>query len=582
MAATPAAAGRSWIAFRTDGCEFIERPRPRSCAEDQELGRGRSGVVYLTCDPTGRKLAQKVFGSSGMAKIAQYACLGAPNPYVWCESAIRCAVLRRRILAELVPFWFGNRLRVSHAYGYRWNDQHAAFEMDCELIEGRHVALHHAYTPTDHRELQDVTQKIMKPLQSHLIEFGFDGLVWQAGRGNPVALNNFMCDGRNDRGEYRWAWIDLESGIPALIPMNPLSLLTFYLPKSFRHRAPLFDNVDISKLRKCIACHRVDLEADLGGRRMRQLDENVNALALHQHNWKSLSRYECAIRYHHAKGSITNEQAAWYQTRPIRWYARESVRALRSGPRILFSLARLMLAKAAKMDLRGFLRSCWKGLCSQTYRERLARDYLDKRIACWKKRGQLNDAQCTALRGQMEKEESSTYLTDFGVHLAIKPFVKLIEFWVAPALWMAGVIDETILVAVFIGGGCVARTLYTTARLVQNAATKREKPWVALAVGVVPVVGNVAFAVQVLYSGAQQYHAMARFIMYDTFARLGQWFPIWGGTDTYTEHFLNRVPHYLLPRNASISTEEPESFNPLGRNNKDWIRSGGIGPATAE
>jgi len=43
----------------------------------------------------------------------------------------------------------------------------------------------------------------MKPLQKRLIESGFDGLVWQAGKGNPVALNNFLLDNKRN-----WVWID--------------------------------------------------------------------------------------------------------------------------------------------------------------------------------------------------------------------------------------------------------------------------------------------------------------------------------------------------------------------------------------
>ena len=36
-------------------------------------------------------------------KLVQWVILGAPNPYLWCEDAVRCAALRREILATLVP-----------------------------------------------------------------------------------------------------------------------------------------------------------------------------------------------------------------------------------------------------------------------------------------------------------------------------------------------------------------------------------------------------------------------------------------------------------------------------------------------
>ena len=183
-------------------------PSGRSKDEDYELGRGRSGVVYRSRDESGRDIARKVFGAGGLTKVVQYVFLGAPNPYMWNEPAVRCAVLRRRILAVLVDYWFGAKLRVARAYDYDWNTNHRAYEMRCELIDGRHVALHHSYTLPGDTELQDATRHIMKPLQARLAEAGFDGLVWQAGRGNPVALNNFMCEGSDGDGGYRWVWID--------------------------------------------------------------------------------------------------------------------------------------------------------------------------------------------------------------------------------------------------------------------------------------------------------------------------------------------------------------------------------------
>ena len=550
---------------RERGEVYRDSGRCASChteAEDLELGRGRSGVVFRSRVGSGRYIARKVFGSSGAAKAVQYVFLGAPNPYVWCEPAIRTAVLRRRILSELVEFWFGTRLRVARAHGHAWNQEHRAYEMRCELIDGRHVALHHSYTSPDDTELQDATRRIMKPLQTCLIEAGFDGLVWQAGLGNPVALNNFMCEGSDGNGGYRWVWIDLESGVPALIPMNPWDLLRFYLPKSLRHRGPLFDDVDVEKLRAYVTRLREKLEDGLGCNRLGQLDEDIDALARNQQEWKSLPRHRRSVGYHRAKGSITGEQAVWYGQHPLRWYARESWRAIRSVPRILVACASRVVAVVARIKVFSVLKACWAGMCSQNYRERLAREYVATRIARWSARGQLDDRHATALRDQLEDEESSSYLTDFGVHLAVKPFVKLAQFWLMPALWTAGVIDAVFLGAFLIAGGSAVRTLYTLGRLVQNTLRRREKPWVALGVGILPVAGTLAFPLQVVFSGTHDNRAVARFILYDTFSRLGQWFPIWGGADTLTEHFVNRLPNLVLRRDTAITPKSTEDVDP--------------------
>ncbi|MCH7863163.1 MAG: hypothetical protein IH998_16205 [Proteobacteria bacterium] len=82
----------------------------------------------------------------------------------------------------------------------------------------------------------------MPNLRTHLERAGFDGLLWQAGIGNPVALNNFLYERadqtqhadpeRSDEG--RWVWIDLESGVPALFPISPKVFVKYSLAHWWR------------------------------------------------------------------------------------------------------------------------------------------------------------------------------------------------------------------------------------------------------------------------------------------------------------------------------------------------------------
>ena len=196
---------------------------------EQVLGRGRAAIVYRCRDEVGRDVARKVFTSDALTKAVHYVLSGAPNAYIWNEPAVRSAVLRRRIVASLVQAWFGSKLRVAEAYGHAWDEQARAFEIRCQFVAGRHVQLHHPFTAGRNGQLSDLTRQVMKPLQTHLVEAGLDGLVWQAGRGNPVALSNFLAEDDSPTGERRWVWIDLESGVPALIPINPLDLILFYI-----------------------------------------------------------------------------------------------------------------------------------------------------------------------------------------------------------------------------------------------------------------------------------------------------------------------------------------------------------------
>lgn len=523
-------------------------PGGGSAETERELGRGRSGIVYAVRDAAGRSVARKVFASSGLTKLVQYLFLGTPNPYIWNRHAVRSALLRRRILNVLVELWFGTKLRVADAYAFRWNDRARAFELDCARIRGAPVSLVHPFSDAGDAQLADAIDNVLKPLQAHLIRAGFDGLVWQAGLGNPVALNNFLCEGDHGDGSCRWVWIDLESGVPALVPINPVDLLRFYLPKSLRHGRPLFDDVDIETLRGYAQSVSRSLELKLGPRRALQFHRDIKKLSDSQRRWKAPPRYKRAIAYRLARGAIDRGQARHYLRHPVRWYGRELCIACVAALRGVRGVSAALAGWLARLDWPRALGTLWRCLLSQQHRAQCARRYVAGRIGEWRRRGQLDERQAGILSEQLCTDESSAYLADFGMHLAVKPLVKSMEWGVLPALFVLGWVDEGTLAIVLLTAGASVRTLYTLGRVIQNALRGREKPWAALVIGTMPVFGNLAFPMQIMLSGTHADARVAQFILYDTFSRFGRVFPIWGGRDTYTEHVFNRVAGLFIRR----------------------------------
>jgi hypothetical protein len=185
---------------------------------------------------------------------------------------------------------------------------------------------------------------------------------------------------------------------------------------------------------------------------------------------------------------------------------------------------------------------CWRFLISQKYREAFVHGYLDRSIEQWTHRGQLSNQHAQVLREQIGSPDSSVYITDFGIHLAIKPAVKATQYWLLPALFAFGLLGGTTVAILIITGGALGRSAYTLGRMIQSAAHGYEKPWVALVVGVMPLVGNLAYPAQMIYSAGGKDEKLARFMMDDGFARVGRHLPIWGGQDTWTEHLFNRIP----------------------------------------
>ena len=512
---------------------------------EQLLGAGRSGVVFKDLDRRGRVTARKVFDSEGLTKLVQYIFLGAPNPYCWNEHAIESALLRRKILAHLVRYWFGERVRVARGFSQDWNDELQAYQLHTEFIAGRPPRLDQPFTREGRAQVKDLVEQVMRPLQERLAESGFDGLVWQAGRGNPVALANFLLETAPGDG-LCWAWIDLESGVPALFPAQPLELLRFYLPKAIRHGRALFDDVDLPRLREYLDLHHEELVRVVGHADMQVLRSDVESLDRHQQAWKQQPRAQRSVAYSLAKRRISKQQAEFYRAHPVLWYGRLARRL----PGKLLSHAGSGIAAAARwvagLDYLGIGAGIGRFLTSQKYRRRLAQRLVDRCIGSWLWRGHLRVQDAEQLREQLERKESCAYLTDFGVHMAIKPFVKSVEWLLFPSLFAAGMVSETTVAIAVASGGCLARTLYTLGRTIQAAVKRRKKPWVALLVGAVPVVGNLAYPLQLVYSGSDKNDRLAQFMLFDGSTAFGRKLPIWGGADTLTEHFFNRLPERLM------------------------------------
>ncbi len=86
------------------------------------------------------------------------------------------------------------------------------------------------------------------------------------------------------------------------------------------------------------------------------------------------------------------------------------------------------------LDLRRRLRQTWRFASSQRYRARSARRLVSLRILDWAERGFLDRAGSERLRAELSSDDASSYLTDFAVHLMIKPAVKTFQWLVVPAL----------------------------------------------------------------------------------------------------------------------------------------------------
>lgn len=509
------------------------------------LGAGRSGRVYRL-KTAEEPIARKIFFGDAITHSLHYLFFGAPNPYIWNPDAVACAYYRRNILAALVAVWFGDRLTVSRSLGMGWDEHTQAYYLDTEFVDGRPVALCQPFRTEGDRELPEQVHTIMKPLQRHLRQSGFDGLLWQVGQGNPSALNNLLLTDA-EPVPCHFAWIDLESGVPALFPLNPLALLTFYLPQALRRGQALFDDVDVPKLQHYLRDRRPWLEESVGTETYQDLLEQARRLGDHQARWKTLSRLEGCLRYHQAKGQLTEDEVQAALKQPWRWYGSAIGREIRRLSLAVLRLPQNIIERLATLDYYRYLSQAVRSCLSHRYRMELAQAYVAHRIEDWEARGQLQPDEAKRLIQRLDCDRSSDYLTDFCVHMAIKLPIKLVRFILLPALYGAGLIDGWLVAVLMAAGGIIVRQIYTLGRGLEAVLRQRPFPWMAFAIGFIPFLSSAAYPCQMIYSATRrQRDQVAQFILYDGFTRLGSWVPGWGGADTLVEHWFNRAAHRLI------------------------------------
>lgn len=557
---------------------------PEKTTQRIELGRGRSGVVFQGRNNIGRDIAIKVFSEDLITSFLHYLVSSAPNPYVWNEDAVKSAHFRRNVLKELVDYWFDSKLKIAESFGINWNNKFKAYELKTEFIEGNHASLHHPLSKQREGELTDLMNDVMKPLQERLVEAGFDGSAWQAGKGNPTASSNFLLEkSKNDC--YKWVMVDLESGVPALNLLSPISFFSFYLPKLKKYRHALFDDVDINKLRDYINTHKKDLESRIGFDDLNFLSKNVNKLEFHQKKWKSMKRVDNGIIYQLKKGKISKEKANFYSKHPLQWYGKEFKRLSLGGyTKLVGDLPWEIFNRITLVDYKELASKTWRFVSSQKHKIEVIRNYIGNRIDAWEKRSQLKKHEANYLHNQLEREVTSPYLTDFMWHVSIKPVEIGFGAFVIPLLYASGKLDLETSIWLEFWGGSITRTAYTLSRMMYSTMKPNNlrklpsnieqfftetykttvsegfkkgfrcaigkilgiKRIIALGVGLVPTFGNAAYPLQGIYSSFTENKELFGFMIYDISSKTGEKIPILGGRNSLTEHFFNKLPDLFV------------------------------------
>jgi hypothetical protein len=150
-------------------------------------------------------------------------------------------------------------------------------------------------------------------------------------------------------------------------------------------------------------------------------------------------------------------------------------------------------------------------------------------IRDWEQSGRLNTGEHEALRQACESQELDEYARCFGMHLSIKLAAPLlIPLKVGGFAAFAATGSLLYLLPIIVSP--VLRTLITLIRMLGKSG-KGTAYGEALFVGTLPVLGNLAFPIQ-MYSSHPR---LSTFLIRDAAARLSLLFPIYGGRDSRLE-----------------------------------------------
>lgn len=150
-------------------------------------------------------------------------------------------------------------------------------------------------------------------------------------------------------------------------------------------------------------------------------------------------------------------------------------------------------------------------------------------IRQWETAGRLTLRDAMQLRRQLSASDMDEYVRCFGMHMGLKLLLPLLT----PLKYGGGamsVLSGNLWFLFFFLLMPACRTAITIWRML---ASKRPfSDYVdALLVGILPVIGSLAYPVQ-MYS---RYRELSAFLLRDSAARLGRWIPIYGGKDSRVE-----------------------------------------------
>lgn len=182
-------------------------------------------------------------------------------------------------------------------------------------------------------------------------------------------------------------------------------------------------------------------------------------------------------------------------------------------------------------ETRRVSRARLKSLCfDSNYQQEFGRNLVRTRIAAWQSDGRIDREDAASLERQLDTPLVLQYIRAFGIHAGLKLLMPMIWSLKVAALAASVVAGSplTFLVAMMLLP--MLRTAVTIGQIVFGRQPIRDYRE-ALLVGAMPVVGSLAYPIQMYAS----FPEVSLFLLRDIASRAGRAVPIYGGADSRTE-----------------------------------------------
>lgn len=197
-------------------------------------------------------------------------------------------------------------------------------------------------------------------------------------------------------------------------------------------------------------------------------------------------------------------------------------------------------------------------ITSRAYQSKIARRLFNRTVGRWESRRWLDSSVAAQLRGNFDRPDVGIYSRGVAKHLAIKTLSPVVSMFkvTGMAATLAGGSFWYAVVPFLILPFC--RSAVTLQSWWASRHTKTPHAQ-ALAIGVIPTLGSLAFVLQMFNSNP----TVSEFFLRDAASRIGRHLPIYGGADSRTEHAMLdwvdrgiRLGRKLSPLKASSELAE--------------------------